>query len=269
MRAEAVPFPDIDPVAIQIGPLAIRWYALAFIAGLLAGWSYILYVQRREPRIMTREEVADFFTWAIIGVVAGGRLGYVTFYMAGYFLQNPLEIFFLWQGGMSFHGGLIGMVIATVLFCRRRGLPILSVADLVACAAPIGLFLGRIANFINGELYGRTTDVPWAIVFPGAGTAARHPSQLYEAALEGLVLFVVLFALARFTEARRRPGLVAGIFFTGYGISRVVVELYREPDAHIGYLLGGVTMGQLLSVPVLFVGVWLITRARRTPARAT
>ena len=264
-----MPFPEIDPVAIQIGPLAIRWYALAFIAGLLAGWRYILYVQRRSPRVMTRDEVADFFTWAIIGIVAGGRLGYVSFYMAGYFLQNPLEIFFLWQGGMSFHGGLIGMVVATMLFSRKRRLPILSVADLVACAAPIGLLLGRIANFINGELYGRTTDVAWAFVFPGGGASARHPSQLYEAALEGLVLFVVLFVLARFTTARQRPGLLVGIFFTGYGISRVLVELYREPDAHLGYLLGGATMGQLLSVPVLLVGVWLVTRARRAPAHAT
>ncbi len=262
-----IPFPNIDPVALQLGPLAIRWYALAFITGLLAGWGYALYLLRREPHIMTGEELGDFFTWAIIGVVAGGRLGYVSFYMPGYYAFNPLEIFFLWQGGMSFHGGLLGMLVAVVAFSQKRKLPMLGVADLVAAAAPIGLFFGRIANFVNAELYGRPADLPWAFIFPGAGDFGRHPSQLYEAGLEGILLFLILFLLARFTNIRRRPGMLAGIFLGGYGLARMFVELFREPDAHIGFLLGGVTMGQLLSLPLVLAGLWLVARATRTPAK--
>ncbi|MHA1524703.1 MAG: prolipoprotein diacylglyceryl transferase [Alphaproteobacteria bacterium] len=263
-----LPFPNIDPVLIQIGPLAIRWYALAFIAGLLAGWGYAIYLLRREPHVMSRDDLGDFFTWAIIGVVAGGRLGYVSFYMPGYFIFNPIEIFFLWQGGMSFHGGLIGMLVAVVAFSYKRKLPVLKVADLIAGAAPIGLFFGRIANFINAELYGRPTDVPWAFVFPGAGDFGRHPSQLYEAALEGILLFVILFLLARFTAIRHRPGMLAGLFFGGYGLARMFVELFREPDAHLGFLLGGVTMGQILSLPLVIAGLWLIIHATRNTAKA-
>ncbi len=261
-----IPFPNLDPVALQIGPLVVRWYALAFITGLLAGWGYAILMLRREPHVMTRDELGDFFTWAIIGVVVGGRLGYVSFYMPGYFAFNPIEILFVWQGGMSFHGGLIGMLVAVVAFSHKRQLPVLRVADLIAAAAPIGLFFGRIANFVNGELYGRQTDVPWAFVFPGAGDFGRHPSQLYEAGLEGILLFIILFLLARFTNIRHRPGLLAGIFFSGYGVARMFVELFREPDAHLGFLFGGVTMGQILSLPLLIGGLWLIVYATRKSA---
>ena len=265
--AGPLPFPNIDPVLFQIGPLAVRWYALAFITGLLAGWGCAIYLLRRAPHVMTRDDLGDFFTWAIIGVVAGGRLGYVSFYMPGYFVFNPVEIFFLWQGGMSFHGGLIGMLVAVVAFSYKRKLPVLMVADLIAGAAPIGLFFGRIANFVNAELYGRPTDVPWAFVFPGAGEFGRHPSQLYEAGLEGILLFVILFLLARFTAIRHRPGMLAGLFFGGYGLARMFVELFREPDAHLGFLLGGLTMGQILSLPLLIAGLWLIVHATRNTAK--
>lgn len=253
-----MPFPEIDPVAIAIGPLSIRWYALAYIFGLLAGWWYIGQFLRQPPHIMTRPQLSDFFTWAIIGVIVGGRVGYVIFYKAPYYLENPLEIFYVWQGGMSFHGGLIGVVVAIVWFARRKKIPVLALGDLVACAAPIGLFFGRLANFINGELYGRVTEVSWGMVFPGGGELPRHPSQLYEAALEGVVLFLVLFVLVRFTRARTRPGLLMGIFLIGYGSARIFVEFFREPDIQIGFLAAGTTMGQWLSVPLLLAGIYSI-----------
>ena len=256
-----MPFPDIDPVAIQIGPFAVRWYALAYIAGLIAGWGYILWLLKRAPHIMTRDQVGDFVTWAIIGVILGGRLGYVLFYMPGYYAQHPGEIFFVWQGGMSFHGGLLGVTAALILFCWRRKLNLWSVADLVAAAAPIGLFFGRLANFINGELYGRASDVPWAMVFPHGGPDARHPSQLYEAALEGLVLFVVLLVATRVFNSLRRPGLNTGLFLIGYAVSRMFVELFREPDAHLGFIFTVVTMGQILSLPLALFGIWLAVTA--------
>ena len=256
-----MPFPEIDPVAIAIGPFAIRWYALAFIVGLVGGWFYIGLFLRQPPHIMTRPQLSDFFTWAIVGVIAGGRIGYVSFYQAPYYFDNPLEILFVWQGGMSFHGGLIGVVVAIIWFARRRNIPMFALGDLVAIAAPIGLLLGRLANFINGELYGRVSDAPWAVVFPGGGELPRHPSQLYEAALEGLVLFIVMFVLVRFTKVRTRPGLLMGIFLIGYGASRIFVELFREPDVQIGFLANGTTLGQWLSVPLLVAGIYFIYRA--------
>ena len=265
---DPIPFPDFDPVALQLGPFAIRWYALAYIAGLLLGWAYIVWLTRRPPKVLSREQIGDFLTWAVLGIILGGRLGYVLFYRPGYYLFNPLEILFVWQGGMSFHGGLIGTIVAIAWFAHRRGLPFLRVADLIACAAPIGLFLGRIANFINGELYGRSTDVAWAVAFPTGGAQGRHPSQLYEAGLEGLLLFAILFVLVRTMRARALPGLLAGIFLAGYGAVRMVVELYREPDAHLGFLAWGATMGQLLSIPIVAAGLYLIWRAVRTPADA-
>ncbi|WP_119459166.1 prolipoprotein diacylglyceryl transferase [Rhodospirillaceae bacterium SYSU D60014] len=259
----AIPFPSIDPVLIEIGPFAIRWYALAYIAGIVLGWRYCLYLAARPPRIVTRAQFGDFVVWAVLGVILGGRLGYVLFYKPLHYLYNPLEIVMVWQGGMSFHGGMLGVILAMILFTRQRRLPFFALADIVACATPIGLFFGRLANFINQELYGRPTDVPWAVVFPAGGPLPRHPSQLYEAALEGVVLFVVLFALARFTEARWRLGVLSGVFLVGYSLSRIIVELFREPDAHLGYLIGGTTMGQWLSVPMLLVGLVFILRARR------
>ena len=259
----AIPFPAIDPVLIEIGPFAIRWYALAYIAGLLLGWRYILGLSAQLPGGPDAHAIDDLIVWLTLGIILGGRLGYVLFYKPDYYLANPLEIVQVWRGGMSFHGGLLGVMAAVVLFARRRGLSLWPLSDMVACAAPIGLFFGRIANFINGELWGRPSEAPWAMVFPYGGPEPRHPSQLYEAALEGLVLFVVLLALWRLTGARDRPGFLTGVFFLGYGASRMAVELFREPDAYLGFLFGGVTMGQLLSLPMAALGIWLIARARR------
>ena len=265
----ALPFPAIDPVLIELGPFAIRWYALAYIAGLLLGWRYMRGLVSRDelwgrtPR-PSLVDVDDFVVYATIGTILGGRLGYVLFYAPTYYLQNPMDILQVWSGGMSFHGGFLGVVLAMVVFAWRRGIPLWTLFDLAGAVAPIGLFFGRLANFINGELWGRVTDVPWAFVFPGAGPDPRHPSQLYEAALEGLLLLVV----ARIVVLRggfRRPGLVAGTFALGYGLSRSFVEFFRVPDAHIGYLGPGLTMGILLSLPMIVVGLWAIARALRTP----
>ena len=265
----AIPFPAIDPVLVQVGPFAIRWYALAYIVGLLIGWRYCLYLAGRPPRLVTRDQLDDFFLWATLGVVLGGRIGYVLFYQPGYFLEHPLDILFVWEGGMSFHGGLIGVILAMYLFARRRGIPFFALTDIVASATPIGLFFGRLANFVNGELFGRPTDVPWAMVFPNGGDQPRHPSQLDEAALEGVVLFLALFLLARFTRALERPGLLSGVFLIGYGLSRFLVEFFREPDAQLGYLIGGtVTMGQILSLPMIALGLFLVFRARPVSAAA-
>lgn len=266
----ALAFPSIDPIAIQIGPLAIRWYALAYLAGFILGWRYCMRLARADARRPDPKDLDDFLTWAVIGVILGGRLGYVLFYNLPYYAENPLQALAVWRGGMSFHGGLIGVVTAIALFARRRGFPVLALGDLVAAAAPIGLFFGRIANFVNGELYGRATDVAWGVVFPDGGPQPRHPSQLYEAVLEGLVLFVVLHLLVRRPETRNHPGVVTGTFFAGYGLSRIVVEFFREPDRQLGYLLGGyATMGQILSVPMVLLGLGLIlyaSRNRREPA---
>jgi phosphatidylglycerol:prolipoprotein diacylglycerol transferase len=211
----------------------------------------------------------DFVLWVTLGIILGGRLGYVLFYNPAYFAAHPIEIVQLWNGGMSFHGGFLGCVMAVVLFARHRGIPILSLGDVTCAVAPIGLFLGRIANFINGELWGRPSDVPWAMVFPGAGPMPRHPSQLYEAALEGLVLFGVLALLMR-AGALRRPGTITGAFALGYGIARAFCELFREPDAQLGFLWGGLTMGMLLSLPLMLVGIALIVAANRAePTRQT
>ena len=256
-------FPDIDPVLLQIGPLAIRWYSLAYIAGLLLGWYYMRALIRKTPDLASDLEVDDFITWATLGVILGGRLGYVLFYKPEFYFANPMAILQVWQGGMSFHGGLIGVALATIMFARRRGIDLIRFADILACAAPIGLFFGRLANFINGELFGRVTDVPWAIVFPHGGPDPRHPSQIYEALLEGLLLFVLLHWLWRYEAIRQRPGILTGIFLIGYMLARSFVELFRQPDAHIGFLLAGTTMGQWLSVPMAAVGIFLIFRKRR------
>jgi phosphatidylglycerol---prolipoprotein diacylglyceryl transferase len=260
-----IAYPSIDPVLVEIGPFAIRWYALAYVVGLIAGWRYVVGLARRFRVGIPPATVDDLLVWATLGVILGGRLGYVLFYNLPYYAANPMHALAVWQGGMAFHGGLAGVMVAMALFARRRGLPLLSLADLVAAAAPIGLFFGRLANFINGELYGRTTDVAWAMVFPRGGPEPRHPSQLYEAALEGLVLFVVLAVMVWRSGALARPGLVTGVFLAGYAAARILVELFREPDAQLGTLLAGATMGQLLSLPMLAAGVWLILRALRRP----
>lgn len=263
--AGALPFPDIDPVLLEIGPLAIRWYSLAYIGGLILGWAYMARLIREPNPPCRRVDVDDFVLWAMLGIVAGGRLGYVLFYNFDYFAANPGAALRLWDGGMSFHGGLAGMILVILWFCRRRGIPLLQFSDRIACVAPIGLFLGRIANFINGELFGRPTDLPWGIVFPAGGLLPRHPSQLYEAALEGLLLFVLLSLLFHFTAVRRRPGLLTGIFLIGYGLSRILVENLREPDAHLGFIFGSLTMGQILSIPAVLFGGFLLWRALANP----
>jgi len=257
-------FPAIDPIAISIGPIAIRWYALAYIAGLLLGWKYVVYYCTKTPNIMSKRDVDDLLFWATLGVILGGRLGYILFYNLDYYLDNPANILKVWQGGMAFHGGFMGVIVAIILFARKRDISILAVLDAAAVATPIGLFFGRIANFINGELYGRTTDVAWGFVFPNGGPEPRHPSQLYEAALEGLILFVVLFILSRKAFVRHRPGILGGTFVAGYGISRIIVEFFRQPDAQLGYLAGGITMGQVLSIPMVLAGIGCIVYALKS-----
>ena len=263
-----IPYPEIDPILVQFGPIAIRWYALSYIGGLLLAWWYMRVLIRRAsaspvPGPLSLEQVDDFITWVVIGVVLGGRLGYVFFYKPAFYLDNPAQIFQVWQGGMSFHGGLLGVIVAGILFARRHKIPMLAFADLGFVATPIGLFLGRLANFINGELYGRVTDVPWAMVFPRGGPSPRHPSQLYEAALEGLVLFILLYFLWRWEGVRGRPGVLTGVFLVGYATARGLVELVRQPDVYLGLLAGGTTMGQWLSAPMLALGLYLIFRPKR------
>jgi phosphatidylglycerol:prolipoprotein diacylglycerol transferase len=264
-----IPFPAIDPVAISIGPFAIRWYALAYIAALVIGWRYCLALASRQPLLVRRQDVDDFLVWATLGVVLGGRIGYVLFYNPRYYAAHPLQALYVWHGGMSFHGGALGVTIAIILFTRRRMIPVFAFSDIIIEAIPIGLFFGRIANFINGELYGRPTDVPWAMIFPNGGPVPRHPSQLYEAFCEGILLFLLLFAAERL-GARRRPGIVTGLFLVGYAVTRMSGELFRQPDPQLGYLIFGMTMGQLLSIPVLIAGILIIVwarRARTLPAR--
>jgi phosphatidylglycerol---prolipoprotein diacylglyceryl transferase len=257
-----MPFLNIDPILFQLGPIAVRWYSLAYIAGLVLGCMYIRLLARRMTDVLSDDDAMDFITWATLGVILGGRIGYILFYKLAFYLENPIQILYVWQGGMSFHGGFLGVVVAGIWFTRRRRIPALSFADLVACAAPIGLFFGRLANYINGELYGRVADVPWAVVFPTGGPEPRHPSQLYEAILEGLVLFAVVNLFRRLEFVRSRPGFATGIFILGYAAARSFVELFRQPDAHIGFLFLGSTMGQWLSLPMVLVGLYLIVRAK-------
>lgn len=266
----ALPFPAIDPVLIEVGPFAIRWYALAYIAGILLAWWYMKRLVRADrlwgatPRPVPAD-IDDFVFWATIGIILGGRIGYVLFYNLDYFVQNPWEIPVVWSGGMSFHGGFMGVVIAMVLFARARGLAMWTMFDLAGAAAPFGLFFGRLANFVNGELWGRPADVPWAVVFPFAGPEPRHPSQLYEAGLEGIVLFLVLRFVTHRLKGLERPGLTAGTFAAGYGLARIVSEFFRMPDIQIGFLAGGLTMGMLLSIPMVAAGIAAILWARGKP----
>ncbi|GGF13445.1 prolipoprotein diacylglyceryl transferase [Youhaiella tibetensis] len=265
-----MPFPNIDPIAFAIGPFAVRWYALAYLAGVALGVLYGMSLLKRRSLWKDNSppfqpgELMDFAFWAVIGIILGGRIGYVLFYNLSYYAADPAEVFALWDGGMSFHGGLIGIMVAIVLFTRSKGGNPLSGLDLVAAVGTIGLFLGRIANFINGELFGAPTDLPWGVVFPNGGDIPRHPSQLYEAALEGIVLFLVIRYVTHVAYGLRRPGLVAGIFGVGYSLSRILVEFVRLPDVQIGYLYGGwLTMGQVLSLPTLLAGIAMIVYAMR------
>jgi len=258
-----IPFPAINPVLFSIGPLAVRWYALAYIVGIIAGWFYARAIIASErswggPAPLTVIDFDDFVIWITLGIILGGRIGYVLFYNLPHFAEYPLQVFELWNGGMSFHGGVLGCFVAIYAFARYRRIPFLSLADVTTAVAPIGLFLGRIANFINGELWGRPTDVPWAMIFPHGGPLPRHPSQLYEATLEGIVLFIVLGLMVR-VGALKRPGLVSGSFLLGYGIARVICELFREPDVQLGFLWGGLTMGMILCIPLMLAGIGLLT----------
>lgn len=250
-----IPYPNIDPVFLRLGPLQFRWYGLMYLLGLTAAYFIIKARAASRNIALTSAQLYDLIVYAAIGVFAGGRLGYTLFYNFPYYIEHPLKIFAVWEGGMSFHGGLIGTIIAIWIFCRRRGFSAYTIADLVAITVPIGLGLGRIGNFINGELYGRPTDVPWCMVFPGAGPECRHPSQLYEAALEGGLLFVLLWFIGRRSTP---PGTALWTFITGYGLCRIVVEFFREPDYHLGFILGAFSMGQLLSLPMFLVGAFMV-----------
>jgi len=249
-------YPQIDPVAISLGPLNVHWYGLMYLVGLGGGWWLATRRARRPGAVMNEQQVGDLVFWVALGVILGGRLGYVLFYNFDQFLQQPLSLFAVWEGGMAFHGGLIGVILAMLLFARKQGLKFFQVADFVAPLVPIGLGAGRIGNFINGELWGRATDLPWGMQFPGAGEVYRHPSQLYQFALEG----VALFALLWWFSSRPRPIMaVSGLFLVGYGSFRILVEFVREPDAHLGYLaFDWLTMGQLLSLPMVVAGVLLM-----------
>lgn len=269
----ALPFPDIDPVIVQVGPLAVHWYGLGYVVGILFAWWYgkrllanpALWRGGQAP--LKPDDLDDFIIWAAAGIVLGGRIGYILFYDLARYIENPLAILAIWEGGMSFHGGFLGTTIAMILFARSRGASAWSLFDVVAAGVPVGLGLVRVANFINSELWGRTTDVAWAFVFPNGGPEPRHPSQLYEAALEGLVLLIVLRLLTHRFLKLKSPGFVAGAFVAGYGLSRILVEFYREPDAQLGYLSGGwMTMGMVLSVPMVLVGIWAMLRARSAAA---
>ncbi|MAA77538.1 MAG: prolipoprotein diacylglyceryl transferase [Rhodobiaceae bacterium] len=262
-------FPDIDPIIFQIGPVTLRWYALAYMVGLIGGWYYLLSLapntsiqqsyHKEEP-----SQLDDLLLWLTLGTILGGRLGYILFYNLGFYLDNPRQIFAVWEGGMAFHGGLLGVTIAALLYARKLNINPLILGDLIAAAAPIGLFFGRIANFINSELWGRQTEFALGVVFPNGGPLPRHPSQLYEAFSEGLLLFIVLAYLCRSTNALQKPGLIMGIFIAGYGLSRMIVEqFFREPDAHIGYLVVGTTMGFWLSVPMLIAGLSFVYLANQ------
>lgn len=257
-----IPFPDIDPVALSIGPLLIRWYALAYLAGFLGGWYYAGRLADMDPdRRPNRDDIDNILPWMVVGVILGGRIGYVLFYNIGEYIADPLSILKIWEGGMSFHGGLLGVVAVILGFSRYHKINPLAMGDIVATVVPIGLFFGRIANFINGELFGRVTSVPWAVSFPQDGMP-RHPSQLYEAVLEGIVLFVILWLLAKRADIRRMPGVLLGVLLVGYGIARFIVEYFREPDPQLGLFLDYFSMGQLLCLPMILAGGLVIRYAR-------
>jgi phosphatidylglycerol:prolipoprotein diacylglycerol transferase len=273
----SIVFPALDPVLVEVGPFAIRWYALAYIAGIVIGWRIMLWLSERPGAKFSRKDADDSLLWMTVGIILGGRLGYVLFYKPLDYIARPLEILQVWQGGMAFHGGLLGVIAAIILFTRRRKISTLAFGDALALVAPIGLFFGRLANFINGELWGRVTDVPWGVVFCNerimrlhegfcpAGDVPRHPSQLYQAAMEGLVLLAVLWWL-RNKPAAQREGFLCGVFLVGYGLARIVGEFFRQPDQHLGFLFAGATMGQLLSLPLVIAGLLLLRHALRARA---
>ena len=265
----ALSFPNIDPIALSLGPLDIRWYSLAYLAGFLLGWKVAIYlcglIKESRP---TREDIDNFLPFAVLGVILGGRIGYVLFYQSTVYLHEPLQALKIWQGGMSFHGGALGVILTLFIFARYHKIPLLRLSDIVCAVVPIGLFFGRIANFINGELFGRVTDVSWGVVFPYGGAEPRHPSQLYEAILEGAVLFAILLFLYHKKSIRERSGIVTGSFLAGYGLFRMFIEQYRQPDEYLGFIVGSISMGQLLSLPMVFLGLGVIAYALRVHKKA-
>jgi len=254
---------NFDPVFIDLGIFQIRWYSLAYIAGIALGWLYAIKIieklsLKKNYFLVRREEFDELITYLVIGIILGGRLGYVIFYNFRYYSENIIEVFKLWQGGMSFHGGLIGLIIAVYIYSKKSKTSFFKFADIISCVAPIGIFLGRIANFINGELYGKVSTLPWAIIFPYAGNVARHPSQIYEAILEGFILFILLNYLAFKKNLIIKSGYISGLFLIFYSILRIIAENFREPDVHIGYLFNYISMGTLLSLIIFFVGFVII-----------
>lgn len=258
-----ITLPNFDPVIFSIGPLAVRWYSLAYILGIVFTFLLLKNFNKKNP-IMSEKALDDWIIWAVLGVILGGRTGYVLFYNFNFYFHHPLQILAVWHGGMSFHGGLLGAIISMMLFCKIHKIEFFKLTDILAIATPIGLFFGRIANFINLELYGRVTTSKFGVIFPGAGPLPRYPSQLFEALLEGLLLFIILFSLAKFTKIREKSGFLSGLFLTLYSCARAFIEQFREPDENIGFLFGSnITMGQLLSLPVLIGGIGIILFAIR------
>ncbi len=265
----AIAFPNIDPVIINLGPLSLHWYGLGYVVGIMFAWWYgkrlICNMRLWHDNVPPMEalDLDDFVLWAALGVVLGGRIGHILFYDFTRYATDPLSVFYVWNGGMSFHGGFLGMVIAMILFARRRAINVWSLFDVISCAAPVGLGLVRIANFINSELWGRATDVSWGVIFPNGGPLPRHPTQIYEAALEGLVLFITMRLLSHSFFKLRKPGFIAGAFVALYGLFRILIETVRQPDIQLGFLAGGwLTMGMLLSLPMIAAGLWAMLRAK-------
>ncbi len=250
---------NLEPVVFTLGPLVIRWYSLAYIFGIIFAFKYVLFLEQKyQLKLTDKKRLEDLTFTIILGIILGGRIGYTLFYNFAYYSVNPIEIFFIWQGGMSFHGGLIGFTLAVLFYAKKHQQDFLRYMDVLACSVPLGLFLGRIANFINGELYGRVTDVAWAVIFPLADNLPRHPSQLYEALLEGVLTFIILYYAFAQKAWRDKPGSCAGLFLMCYALSRIFVEFFREPDEQIGFIFSIISMGQLLSLPMLMLGIYLI-----------
>ena len=256
-----IDFPNVSPIAFSIGPFALRWYALAYLVGIVVAWVLTDKNIKKYNINISKNQLEDIVFYATLGVILGGRLGYVLCYGSDYFWKHPLQILFVWNGGMSFHGGIVGVILGLLYFSKKYKFPFLKITDMAALYVPIGIFLGRIANFINDELWGRVTDVPWAVKFPNGGFLPRHPSQLYEAFMEGVLLFIILNFLWRKKYVREHTGIISAIFLVGYACSRIVAEFFREPDSHLGFIVSGITMGQILSLPFLLLGIYILNKA--------
>ncbi len=260
----AITFPQINPIVFSIGFIDIRWYSLAYIAGILLGYYLFIQLIKKTEYKISQQAIDDIIIYFVLGIILGGRIGFVIFYDLEFYLHTPLNILKVWEGGMSFHGAMIGLIFAMYLLCKKHNLNLLSLFDLLCCVIPPGIFFGRIANFINGELYGRVTEMPFGVIFPNAGIFPRHPSQIYEAIGEGLILFILMQGLFHLTNLRNKSGALAGVFLISYSLIRMSIENFREPDFQIGYILGSITLGQLLSIPMLIIGLFLLLRTNRT-----